>query len=303
MSAVLSTENYTAAVFLQGVRNGVNQDSMNRRELVSYLGAALASGATRRLDAIAPADKLSTIGLQLYTVRSILAQDFQSTLAQVAAIGYREVEFAGYFNRSPADVRAALRSAGLTAPGAHISIQTLRQSWPQTLEAAATIGHRWLIVPSLPGEDRRTLDALKAVADLFNRAGASAREAGLRFGYHNHDAEFLALEGKVPFDVLLEETDPALVEFEMDLFWITRGGGDPLAYFQRFPGRFVMVHVKDMDAQGRMVDVGQGAIDFKRIFAARRKAGIRHFFVEHDNPPSPLDSVRTSYQYLRNLEF
>lgn len=276
---------------------------MNRRELLSYLGAALASGAAKRLDAIAPADKLSTIGLQLYTVRSILAQDFEGTLTRVAAMGYREVEFAGYFNHSPAEVRAALRAAGLIAPGAHISIQALRQRWPQTLEAAAAIGHNFLIVPSLPGEDRRTLDALKAVADLFNRAGATAREAGIRFGYHNHDAEFLALEGKVPFDVLLEETDSALVDFEMDLFWITRGGGDPLAYFERFPGRFVMVHVKDMDKEGKMVDVGQGAIDFKRIFAARRQAGIRHFFVEHDNPPSPLDSVRNSYQYLKNLEF
>lgn len=276
---------------------------MNRRELLSTLGAVLASGAAQRLDAIAPADKLSTIGLQLYTVRSILAQDFEGTLTRVAAMGYREVEFAGYFNRTPADVRAALQAAGLAAPGAHISIQTLRQNWPQTLEAAAAIGHQWLIVPSLPGADRRTLDALKAVADLFNRAGASARDAGLRFGYHNHADEFLVLEGKVPFDVLLEETDRALVDFEMDLFWIARGGGRPLDYFERFPGRFVMVHVKDMDAEGRMVDVGRGAIDFKRIFAARGKAGIKHVFVEHDNPPAPLDSVRASYQYLKSLEF
>lgn len=276
---------------------------MDRRELLSVLGAALATGAARCLEASAPPEKLAAIGLQLYTVRSILVRDFQGTLSQVGQIGYHEVEFAGYFNRTPADVRAALQAAGLTAPAAHIPIQALRQSWPETLEAAATIGHQFLIVPSLPDEDRGTLDALKAVADLFNRAGATAREAGIRVGFHNHDIEFVPVEGRLPFDVLLEATDPAVVDFEMDLFWITKGGGDLLDYFERFPGRFAMVHVKDMDAEGRMVDVGQGAIDFKRIFAARRKAGIRHYFVEHDNPASPLDSIRNSYQYLKNLEF
>lgn len=281
---------------------------MNRRELLSALGAAFASGAAKRLDAITPAtpasaDKLSAIGVQLYTVRSILGQDFEGTLSRLAEIGYREVEFAGYFNRSPADVRASLRSAGLTAPAAHISLQALRRDWPATLEAAATIGHRYLIVPSLPSADLRTLDAVRAVADLFNRAGGTAHEAGIRVGFHNHADEFTPVEGQVPFDVLLEETDPALVDLEMDLFWITRGGARPLDYFERFPGRFALVHVKDMDAEGRMVDVGRGAIDFKRIFAARRQAGIKHFFVEHDSPPSPLDSVRNSYQYLKNLEF
>lgn len=275
---------------------------MDRREMVRLLGVALASGAAR-CRRPAAADRLETVGLQLYTVRSLMAQDLPGTLAEVARVGYREVEFAGYFEHRPVQVRAALDAAGLAAPAAHLGIETLRGDWPATLDAAATIGHRYLIVPSLPRADRATLDGLRRVADLFNRAAATAGQAGIRVGFHNHAEEFVPVEGKLPFDLLLEETDPALVDFEMDLFWITKGGGRPLEYFERFPGRFALVHVKDMDASGGMVDVGQGAIDFARIFAARRAAGIRHAFVEHDNPPVPLDSIRRSYQYLNSLEF
>lgn len=274
---------------------------MKRRHLLTLAGAAFVTAAARRLVGAA-GDALTRTGLQLYTVRSILARDFQGTLERVAEIGYSEVEFAGYFDRSPAEVRAALQATGLSAPAAHVPIEALRQNWAQTLDVAATVGHRYLVVPWIPAEDR-TLSGYQAVADLFNRAGRAAREAGVHFAYHNHDFEFATVGGRVAYDVLLAETDPAVVEFEMDLFWVTKGGADPLAYFERFPGRFPLVHVKDMDAAGQMVDVGQGAIDFKRIFAARQQAGIRHYFVEHDNPPSPLESIRHSYQYLKTLEF
>ena len=152
-------------------------------------------------------------------------------------------------------------------------------------------------------EERRTADGYKRVAELFNRAGAEARKAGLRFAYHNHDFEFAAVDDRIPYDVLLAETDPAAVEFEMDLYWVTHGGGDPLAYFARHPGRFPLVHVKDMDAARGMVDVGKGVIGWKQIFARRDQAGIRHYFVEHDQPPDPFASIRASYEYLKRLEF
>lgn len=253
----------------------------------------------------ASADQLDRIGLQLYTVRDEMARDFERTLARVAEIGYREVEFAGYFNRDAKAVRGALDAAGLDAPAAHIPIENLRTRWPQTLDDARVAGHRYLIVPSLPAEDSQTLDGYKAVADLFNRAAEEARGAGIRIGFHNHAGEFAPLSGRIPYDVLLEETDPQLVWFEMDLYWITVGGGDPLAYFARYPRRFSTVHVKDMDGTPRqgIVEVGAGVIDFKRIFAQRGQAGIRHFFVEHDNPASPFDSIRASFDYLRRLEF
>lgn len=286
---------------------------MNRRDCLKLLATALTAPLLRPrgLQGAAPVgpaasgDQLDRIGLQLYTVRQAMAQDFEGTLARVAQIGYREVEFAGYFARDAGTVRGALDTAGLDAPAAHIPLENLRTRWAQTLDDARVIGHRYLVVPSLPAEDSRTLDGYRAVADLFNRAGEQARGAGIRLGFHNHAGEFAPLSGRVPYDVLLEDTDPQLVWFEMDLYWIRRGGGDPLSLFARHPGRFALVHVKDMDdtPQQGIVDVGAGVIDFKRIFTRREQAGIRHFFVEHDNPASPFDSIRVSFDYLRQLEF
>src|SRR3989475_4408761 len=138
-----------------------------------------------------------------------------------------------------------------------------------------------------------------------NRAAAQAHDAGLQFAYHNHDFEFARTEGRLPYDVLIAETDPKLVQFEIDLYWMVKGGQDPLAYFARLPGRVPMVHVKDSAGPPahRMVDVGAGKIDFKKIFAQRDQAGIRHFFVEHDQPADPFASIRASCDYLKRLEF
>lgn len=290
---------------------------IDRRTFVKALGAGTA-GATlacsKRYTASVQgktaaqlSGTLDRIGLQLYTVRREMERDFDGTLARVAAIGYNEVEFAGYFGRSPADVRAALDRNGLSAPSAHIgTASALRKDWEKTIEGGKIMGHTYLTVASLAKDERRTLDDYRKVADLFNSAGESAKRSGIRFAYHNHDFEFAPVQGKIPYDILLQRTDPALVAMEMDLFWITKGGQSPLAYIKRHPGRFEMVHVKDMDgsSQQRMVDVGRGTIDFPGIFAEREKAGIRHFFVEHDNPqPSPLASAKASYDYMSRLKF
>ncbi len=250
-------------------------------------------------------DQLDRIGVQLYTVRRAMDEDFDGTLERIVSIGYDEVEFAGYFDRSPSAVRSALDSVGLRAPSAHVNYAVLQNGWDRILNDSVTIGHSYLICPSLPREVRRNLDGYRRVTEVFNRAGEQARTAGIQFGYHNHAFEFEAVEGRLPYDVLLNETDPQFVTFQMDLFWIRSGGGDPLAYFARHPGRFSSVHVKDMDGspeQG-MVDVGDGVIDFASIFAQRERAGLEHFFVEHDQPEHPLESVRTSYRYLARLTF
>ena len=277
----------------------------DRRSFLKTLGAAALAGRLRRPFAewTSLTRKLDRIGLQLYTVRRELSRDFDGTLARVAQTGYTEVEFAGYFDHKPEAVKSALERVGLVAPSAHLPFELLRDRWAQALEDARVVGHRYVVVPWIPAEERRTLDGYKRVAELFNRAGADARKADLRLAYHNHDFEFPAVEGRIPYDLLLAETDPAVVEFEMDLYWVTHGGGDPLAYFARHPGRFPLVHVKDMDASRGMVDVGKGVIAWKKIFARRDQAGIRHFFVEHDQPPDPFASIRASYEYLKRLEF
>jgi sugar phosphate isomerase/epimerase len=247
---------------------------------------------------------LETIGIQLYSVRSELARDFEGTLARLASIGYREVEFAGYFDRKPEEVKAILARHGLAAPSAHVPIETVRPEWPRTLEIANIIGHRYIVIPWLPAEERRTIDDLKRRAAELDRLGREAKRAGIRFAYHNHDFEFIPLHGRIPYDVLLAETDPDHVAFELDLMWITKAGRDPLKYFARFPGRFEMVHVKDSTGapDHRHVDVGRGTIDFRRILVRRQEAGIRHFFVEHDDPAEPLAFARASYDYLKRLD-
>jgi sugar phosphate isomerase/epimerase len=280
---------------------------------ISQLACAGSAGSDRATDSLAASDssagsdRISRIGIQLYTLRREMAGDFDGTLAQVASIGYREVEFAGYYERTPAQVRAVLERTGLDAPSSHVGdAAAVRGDWQRTLDVAKEIGHRFVTVAWLAEGDRRSLDDYRRLAELFNQAGERAKAAGLRFAYHNHDFEFATMDGKVPYDVLLEGTDPSLVSFELDLYWITKAGFQPLDYFARHPGRFPLVHVKDMDgsAERRFADVGKGTIDFAKIFAQRRQAGIEHYFVEHDEPqPNGIDSARASYAYLSRLTF
>jgi sugar phosphate isomerase/epimerase len=277
--------------------------TVGRREFLATL-AVIGSAAVGGHGAAALAGRLNPIGVQLYTVRTLLERDFEGTLARLAAIGFREVEFAGYHGRTPQAVRAALERAGLVAPSAHVPIEAVRDDLPRVLDAAMLMGHRHVVVAWLPEQQRRALDGYRATADLFNRVGQQALTAGVRFAYHNHAFEFIRLEGGIPYDLLLERCDPRYVAFEMDLYWITTRRRDPLEYFARWPGRFPMVHVKDSAGppEHRMVDVGAGTIPWKAILAHREQAGIRHYFVEHDEPADPLASVRRSHEYLRQLD-
>ncbi|MGQ0539729.1 MAG: sugar phosphate isomerase/epimerase family protein [Gemmatimonadaceae bacterium] len=279
----------------------------SRREFLGRAAAAtLALGIPPSLGACIPGDRLGRIGLQLYTVRGLMEQDVEATLREVAAIGYQEVEFAGYFNRTPASLRATLDSLGMTAPAAHIPLEQLEPDrWPRMLDAANLLGHRYLVVAWLPPELRRNPDDWKRIAARFDRAGDTAKGRGIQFAYHNHDFEFATAAGPPPFDLLLEAADPDLVRIELDLYWITKAGYDPLAYFTRWPGRFPMVHVKDSAGPPahEMRDVGGGSIPFATIFAQRKRAGIEHFFVEHDSPSDARASIRASYAHLRRLTF
>jgi len=277
---------------------------VNRREFVQTMAAIGATTVFCRAPRTADPARIDKIGIQLYTVRDQMKADFEGTLAHIAEIGYKEVEFAGYFDHAPADVKAILDRHGLAAPSTHISFENDNQ-WKAALDAAKTIGHEYIVMPWIPAERRKTLDDWKNFAQVFNHAGQAAHAAGIQFAYHNHDFEFPKMDGQVPYDLLLQSTDPQLVKLEIDLYWITKAGQDPLDYFARWPGRVPLVHVKDSAGapEHKMADVGQGKIDWKRIFAKRDQAGIKHFFVEHDQPPQPFDDIAASYKYLKALEF
>lgn len=252
------------------------------------------------------ADRLGSIGIQLYTVRRDLAKDPEGTLARLARIGYREVEFAGFPNTSAKSLRAMLDRLHLTAPSGHVPLQAIRGEWERTLEDAATVGQQYIVVAFLPEGERKEADDWKRLAAQFSKAGEVSRRMGIQFCYHNHDFEFGLIDGAPAYDLLLRESDPSLVQMELDLYWITKGGRDPLDYFAKWPGRFPMVHVKDMDATPKkfFADLGSGTIDFKRIFRKARQAGIRHYFYEQDETPgSPFDSARASFDYLRRLAY
>lgn len=243
------------------------------------------------------------VGIQLYTLRDLMAVDVAATLEQVATIGYREVEFAGYFDTPAREVRRLLDSLGLVAPSAHIDLATLDgPDADKAIDDAAEIGHRYLIVPWLDEAERGSLERYREHAARFNRLGERCRANGIAFGYHNHAFEFESLDGGVPYDILLAESDADLVKFELDLFWVRAGGGDALHYLRGHPGRFELSHVKDMSLDGTMVDVGDGAVDFAGLISAGVEAGMRHFFVEHDTPADPLATAARSYAHLVNLE-
>lgn len=269
-------------------------------------GAALAgvslAGVPAR--AAAAARRARPLGLQLYTVRTPLRADFAGTLAAVAAAGYAEVEFAGYHGHAPADVRRLLERHALAAPAAHVPWERIASASPATLAEAAEVGHRYVVVPWLPEQARGDADAWRRTAERLDRAGRAASAAGLRLGYHNHDFELRPTrDDAIPLDLLIAGTDPAHVTFELDLYWLVRAGADPADWLARHPGRVELVHVKDSAGppDHRMTDVGAGTIDFAALLPRAERAGVRHFFVEHDAPADPLASMRASALALRRV--
>ncbi len=280
-----------------------------RRNFLATLGVAALGIASRDAAAasgiLAPHRKLKRVGLQLYTVRDLMKADLPGTLAKVAAIGYKEVEFAGYFGHTPAEIHELLHRNGLTSPSTHLPFESLENGWQKQLDDAKTAGHHWVTIAYIAEEKRKTLDDWKRHAEVFNRAAAQAKSAGLRFAYHNHNFEITPVGGTRPLDLLLTSTDPKLVDFEMDLYWVVFGGGNPIDFFKRYPKRFPLVHVKDSAGppDNKMADVGSGTINFRQIFAQSERAGIKHYFVEHDQPADPIATITHSYRYLHNLTY
>lgn len=277
-----------------------------RRDFVrSLAAAAVTTPAFRRIDLLghSATRPLGDLGVQLYTVRDAMRRDVEGTLARVRNIGYREVETAGYFGRTPHQLKVALGNNGLTAPACHVGLDAVTTQLEETLGAAREIGHRWVVFPGLDEADHRP-ERYDEVADQLNAAGEAASRLGIRLGYHTHDVDLHPWsDGLIPLERLLGRLDPRYVDIELDLYWVTKGGSDPTWWLDRFPGRFPMVHVKDAGPAPafHMEDVGAGTMDWRGIFALRQRAGIRHYFVEHDEPADPWASITASYRYLSRL--
>jgi sugar phosphate isomerase/epimerase len=244
---------------------------------------------------------LREIGLQLYTVRDLLRADFEGTLRAVARLGYQEVEFAGVLGPNLKQTRTLLRQFGLGAPSLHIDYNSLRKNAGASFETATALAAKFVVCPSLDQSERQTADDWKRACENLNSIGELAMHWGLTFAYHNHDFEFLRPpDGVRPFDLLLAHTNDRFVKFELDVYWAKKGGVDPVAYLRAYKSRFRLVHLKDMAIDGSITEVGTGTIDFGEIIAASIAGGVRHFFVEHDNPSDPIQSIKTSIAYLRH---
>ncbi len=278
------------------------------------------------------------LGMQLYSIATLLSENFQETIKTLAKKGYKKLEFAGpyyfssqeerdnsimlkflglkgsgYYDLKPTELRKFLDDLGLEAPSAHISMQSLDENIEEAINAAQIVGHQYIICPMIVTS---SIDEYKAMADKFNVIGEACAKEGIRFGYHNHSLEFGARSGEIPMEVLLKRTDESLVSFELDVFWTTVAGIDAIKYMNDYPGRFHLMHLKDMTVKMDKPDtdwqtftdpkkaqamfaleanVGEGVIDYKKIIAAGQQAGIRHFFTERDFPTDPAAFIKKSF--------
>ncbi len=278
--------------------------TINRRRFleagaVGSLGLlAACNGAAAPVPA-KPKPYAGKLGVQLYTFRALFEQDYAAVLKTLAEIGYKDLEFAGYFNHDPAQIKGLMDELGMASNSTHVRLEQMRGDFGAAMETAALMGQTKLILPWL-AEEERTMDNYKAIADLMNERGAEAKASGMQVGYHNHEFEFETVEGEVPYDVLLSRTDPDLVTMELDFFWAHKANVDPIALFKQSPGRYTACHIKDADADGNMVNIGEGVIDFSAIFAEAGTGGLECFYVENDDTQTPADFARKSFAFLES---
>lgn len=316
---------------------------MNRRSFLcaaaGAMGAVYAgnSNASQR-----PA--ISRLGLQLFTVPAMLEMGLDSGLRIISDCGYKEVELfgpypfsvpsaherwrsvlpmlkftqSGYFGRTAQEFRALLDLNGLTSPSIHIDVETLQQRLDQVAEAAHILGHRHVGISSLPAELRRTPDGYRKAAELFNQLGQRMARHGLKFLYHNHGYGLQPWDGRAPLKDLIENIDPELVSLELDVFWTAAGGEEPAELLDAYPGRYKLIHLKDMKQRVRfsgdggdasqwtqlfpyITNSGQGVLDIPRIVDAARRSGVEHFIVEFDQAEDAEGTLKANQQFLSQL--
>jgi sugar phosphate isomerase/epimerase len=280
---------------------------MNRRDAIKNITAFSATGLFVSKALSLDFKREKNIGIQLYTLRNELAKDAKGTIRKVADLGYKEVENFGYangkfFGMDPKTYATFLTDIGLSAPSGHYMLPQLTSGWDKAVEDAAAIGQKYMVLAFLFPHERKTMDEYLKVASTLNKCGESCQKAGIQLCYHNHDFEFEAIDGKLPFDVLMTETDKKLVQAELDLYWAVKAGQQPVELFRKYPKRIGLWHVKDMDNTEKksFTEVGSGVIDFAEIFSMHRTSGMKHFFVEQDVcPGSPLVSIEKSMSHIK----
>ncbi|WP_018984171.1 sugar phosphate isomerase/epimerase family protein [Salinimonas chungwhensis] len=275
--------------------------ALTRRRFLKLSSAAAALTAMPLSLSFAAATKAQA-GLQLYTLREWMTVSVPGTLKLVAGVGYKEVEFAGYFGHSAKTISTLLKEEGISAPSAHMPLTDFQKSVNQVIDTAKQLGHKYVVIPYLTPEQRGpSIDVYKQLAENMQRWGEACRKENITLAYHNHDFEFNKTDGEIPFDVLLNNTDANNVSFELDLYWVVKARHDPLTLFKQHPGRFKLFHVKDMDKQGNFADVGTGIIDFAEIFDHAQQAGVEHQFVERDQTQDKLATITQGYQALEKI--
>lgn len=289
---------------------------ITRRSFIKA-SSLVAAGSLVKMPAFAYDKKY--IGLQLYTVRDAMGTDAAGTLAKVAALGFNSVEGATYtgsqkfYGMSAKDFAGTLKQNGLIMPSSHYRLGeeltngepskgTILHEWDKAVEDAAAAGVQYMVCAYLSEAERGNIDHYKKIASELNKAAETCKKAGIQLCYHNHDFEFKNIDGQRPYDIILNETDKELVKMELDLYWVSKVGVNPVDLFKQHKGRFPLWHVKDMDNtdQHAFTEVGNGVIDFKKIFAAAKDAGMHYYFVEQDKTPgSPFDSITKSIAYIK----
>jgi len=276
-----------------------------RREFLKVSGALTLGSFLLPACKASGTSKLKNIGVQLYSVRTEMLADPIGTLKKLGQIGYKEIESArsvkgNYYGLQPKEVRKVLGDLGMTLRSGHVHID---DAWQQSVDAAAEAGQEYLICSTMPTTGQ-TVDNYQKVADMFSKAGEDCKKVNIVFGYHNHDYEFEKENGQVLYDVLLQKTDAALVQMELDLGWVIVTGNDPLAYFEKYPGRFPLWHLKDMDkAKKHSTEFGKGQLDIKAMLANSKKSGMKHFFVEQEEyTNNAFESLQQDYDYLMKLD-
>ncbi len=275
-----------------------------RRDFLKASGG-LALGAWF-LPNLTRAGKIKNVGIQLYSVRKEMLADAVGTLKALAKIGYKELESArsakgNYYGLQPKEIKKIVQDLGMTLRSGHVHVD---KDWQRSVDSAAEAGQNYLVCSSLPSEGQ-TVDNYKLVSETFSKAAEDCKKANLIFGYHNHDYEFEKENGQVLYDVLLENTDPNLVTMELDLGWVVASGNDPIKYFDKYPGRFPLWHLKDMDpATKQSTEFGKGQIKVVEILKNSQKSGVKYIFVEQEEYASTaLESMKYDFEYLQKLNY